>query len=88
MVERLGATIRNEATGVIDLQGDETLKYNLNVGMPQIQNLGLLKKTAGAGVSRLEAVFDNQGTLRAGTGQLLVAGSLPQAAASVIEIRG
>jgi len=82
-----GATIRNQPTGVIDLQGDETLIYNSNVPMPQVQNLGLLKKTGGAGVSRLEGNFDNKGILQACTGQLLVAGSLPQTAASVIEIQ-
>ena len=81
------ATIRNQATGVIDLQGDLTCAFNGYGSKSQIQNLGLVKKTGGAGAGLLDIVFDHKGTLQACSGQLVVAGNLPQNASSVIEIQ-
>jgi hypothetical protein len=46
-----------------------------------------LKKTGGAGAGFLDIVFDHKGTLQACSGQLVVAGNLPQNASSVIEVQ-
>ena len=64
------ATILNQATGVIDLQGDLTCAFNGYGSQSKIQNLGLMKKTAGAGVSLLEIPLNNDGTLHIQSGTL------------------
>lgn len=68
--------ITNQSGGLFDIRCDQAVTNG--EGAPQFHNAGTLRKSVGTGTTRIEAVFDNSGTLQAQTGTLQFAGSVAQ----------
>ena len=65
-----------ENAGAIDLQGDSFIEGGFGGGGSLLHNTGTLKKSAGAGVSPITMLIDNDGTLEATSGTLALDGAL------------
>ena len=63
-----GATINNKATGVWNLQNDNSI-YS-NSGSPVFNNEGTFVKSTGTGTSTIQPLFTNKGTVDIRTGTL------------------
>ena len=69
-----GAILENQTSGLVDLQNDWTF-FTLNSGaLPTVNNAGVFRKSAGAGISATPAVFNNTGTIDVQTGTLSLEG--------------
>jgi hypothetical protein len=71
--------LRNDATGVYDLQGDggfvrPEINYSGGNISPRIENNGLLRKSAGTGTSTIDMELRNTGTVEVDSGTLAAAG--------------
>lgn len=79
---RNGATINNQSGGVFDIRNDAVI--DLTAGSATINNAGTWKKSAVTGVSTIEAVFNNTGTLEVQTGTVYLSGGFPNFASSTL----
>ena len=62
--------VNNQATGIIDIQSDESGIGEGIDGIGAINNYGIVKKTIGTGESRICAAMQNIGTIEVLTGEL------------------
>ena len=68
-----GAIWDNTATGIFDIQGNNS--FNQNVGsQTQLNNAGTLKKTGGTGTTTISTQLNNTGTVQVSTGTLYLSG--------------
>ena len=63
------ASIDNQSAGIIDFQSDAIINYSGSGGF-NILNAGLIKKTAGAGISYIYSPVTNSGIIDASSGEL------------------
>ena len=80
--------ITNPAGATVDIQTDADIEFNGD--FLTITNEGLWQRTSGSGTSRLDAHFDNDGTVQVDTGRLRLgegvhSGSFTVAAGAVLE---
>ncbi|WP_304439300.1 Calx-beta domain-containing protein, partial [Anabaena sp. 4-3] len=66
-----GAIWNNTATGVFDIQSDRSF-YHWYGNQSQFNNAGILKKTAGTGITYISTLFNNTGTVQVASGTLNV----------------
>ncbi|MFN0100270.1 MAG: beta strand repeat-containing protein [Gemmatimonadaceae bacterium] len=64
----LGASIRVLAGGAFNLQGDQTISYNLGGAQSRFQNQGTVTRVSGTGVSTFLLPVDNDGVWNVSTG--------------------
>ena len=65
-----GATVDIDPGATFDLQGDFTMTRNADAPVERILNAGTLKKTAGAGTTRIDPELTNTGVVEARSGTL------------------
>ena len=63
-------TLNNQTSGVIDFQSDPIISYS-GSGTFKITNAGLIKKTAGTGITSIYPPVTNSGTINASAGTLI-----------------
>ena len=66
--------IDNRAGGVFDIQCDQAMRTDYAAESPRFQNAGTLRKSAGAGVSSINILLDNNNTVEALAGTLAFGG--------------
>ncbi|MCC7000878.1 MAG: hypothetical protein IT357_01885, partial [Gemmatimonadaceae bacterium] len=68
------AILRVLAGGSLNLQGDQTISFNLGGAATSLQNLGTITRSTTAGIALLNLPFDNDGALSVTTGTLRLSG--------------
>lgn len=70
-----GAVIQNTPGAAFDVQNDAPITYSYSGGFtPVFNNAGLLKKSAGTGITSVAWTFNNSGTVQIQTGTLSLSG--------------
>jgi hypothetical protein len=68
-----------ENAGTVDLQGDSSIDDGFAFAGSLLHNTGTIKKSAGAGISTIRMLVDNDGTFEAASGTLALQGELQNA---------
>lgn len=70
---RNGATLSNPAAATLAIIGDASFQHSFGT-RPTFANAGSVTKSAGSGISTIQASFDNSGTVTVGSGTLSLDG--------------
>ncbi len=93
----LGAVLRVQAGGALNLQGDHILSYNLGGASSRLENLGTITRVSGTGFSTISLPVDHDGVWNVQTGAQRInlgsdveswSGSMALAAGTTLDFSG